>query len=633
MFGQETLFSLHSPYIEPGNLKLNCEAHLDIIENCDSNIHIFPELSITGYHCGDLFLNTNYLNQSLESLIELHNLCLKKRTLAIVGCPIESNGSLFNCAVIIGLKKIICKGKVELCVAQEYYEERWFDSALKIDNNNPVEFTKNNLEFQLTNTLDSLKINLNNNPINIGIEICEDSWSEICPAMLNDSLDIIVNLSASSDTISSREARKTMIKGISERKKVPYLYVSGSNGESSSISLLSNIHLVYDKSIVYEKHISNEDNLTTSVLVDFQALRAGSRQDGKKSRKILSKLLKKDNYQYKNYKVFNFTCENSLYQKANIHLPNYVKQPFHEELKSSKQKLDEIFKIQAKALRKRLIHTNSKKALLGLSGGIDSAYTLLVIKEACKGLETKPLAIVLPSLGSSEESQNIAIKFADLLDIDTKKIDISNISKISKELISLKTSLANENIQARLRTTLLMTMANDLNGIMVGTGTMSELAIGWCTYNADNMSMYNPNGGLPKTILIDIAKSLSHKFRVNEIINEILNRPYTPELEIVSNSKKIKTTEERIGLYEIIDFCLFYTLKYSISRENAYKKAKELFTEIPEEKIKFSVNSFYDRFIPSQFKRTIVPDSPKIFSFDLSPRGCLRIPSDIKNPF
>ena len=197
-------------------------------------------------------------------------------------------------------------------------------------------------------------------------------------------------------------------------------------------------------------------------------------------------------------------------------MPHFVVKPFHNELFASQQALDQVFLIQVQALKKRLVHTKAKFAVIGVSGGIDSAYSLIILNEACKKLDTKPFAVIMPSLGSSEESQNLAIELSKSLDVKFEKVDISKICLNIKESISLKTPIANENIQARLRTTILMTLANEINGIMVGTGTMSELAIGWCTYNADNMSMYNPNGGLPKTILIDIAKKVSEKNLINQ---------------------------------------------------------------------------------------------------------------------
>ena len=473
---------------------------------------------------------------------------------------------------------------------------------------------------------------INNKDVLIGIEICEDAWGEVSPSMLYENVDIVFNLSASSDTIQSRQARKNMIKGISDRKRFPYFYVSGSNGESSSISLLRNIHIISDKSLYLEKYESIGENLSTSIFVDFDAIRASNRQIGRRSNKVLNEFLNNGKSIKQASEIYNFNLD-EVVSDFDISIPNYEKKPFHNELSSGKQELKEVFMIQVQALRKRLKHTNSKSAILGVSGGIDSAYSLMILKEACKGLKVNPIAVIMPSLGSSSESQKLAIDLAKALKIEFKKIDISELSLDMKNKISLQSSIAKENIQARLRTTILMTLANDLQGIMVGTGTMSELAIGWCTYNADNMSMYNPNGGLPKTILIDVAKIISENKSHSQIINEILKRPFTPELEVDNDNNSAKTTEQRVGLYSIIDFCLFYTLKYGMVRSDAMKICKDLFSEVSEDQLQFSINNFYDRFIPSQFKRTIIPDSPKIFSFDLSPRGCLRIPSDVKNPF
>ena len=624
------LISLHSPYTEPGNLSKNLNTHLNLIEKYDSNFHIFPELSITGYNCGDLFFNSNYLNNAIENIHKLHFYCKKHNKVSILGSPFEFKGNLYNCAVIVGLSKIIYKAKIELCSAQEYYEDRWFKSGISI---NFEEVESAELEFEITNTLAPLNLNINTQEISIGIEICEDAWGEITPSMLYENIDIVLNLSASSDTIQSRQARKNMIKGISDRKRVPYFYVSGSNGESSSISLLRNIHIISDKSIYKEKYESLSESLTTSIFIDFNALRASNRQTGSRSNKLLNSLFNPNKDFPKNVsESYNYELKD-ISNNFDLTLPNYVRDPFHNELLSSEQGLDEVFQIQVQALKKRLKHTNSKSAIVGVSGGIDSAYSLLILNESCKGLDIKPISVIIPSLGSSEESQELAINLSKSLNIQFKKIDISDLSLDIKNKISLESSVANENIQARLRTTILMTLANDMEGIMVGTGTMSELAVGWCTYNADNMSMYNPNGGLPKTILVDVARMISKNKPHEKIIEEILMRPFTPELEIPEDVERVLTTEQRVGLYSIIDFCLFYTLKYGMIRTDALEISKKLFLDLTNKEIEFSINSFYDRFIPSQFKRTIIPDSPKIFSFDLSPRGCLRIPSDLNNPF
>ncbi len=623
--------SLHSPYIEPGDLSNNFSSHLDLINNSNSDIHIFPELSLTGYNCGDLFFNNNYINEAFENIKKIHEICIKKKILAIVGSPLALNGSLYNCAVIVGLPKIIARAKVELCSANEYYEDRWFKSGISLPSNK--EIICSGIDFQISSSYEPLNLRINDQFISIGIEICEDAWGEISPSMLFDNVDCIVNLSASSDTIAARELRKNMIKGISTRKRIPYLYVSGSSGESSSISLLRNIHIIYDMSICYEKYESIGKTLTSKIFIDFDFLKARIRQSGKKSNRLLNYLFTdRKEFKDRNNNIYKF-APNIQKSEYDLKLPNFCKKPFHNELSERNQHLSEVFDIQVEALKKRLRHTNSHIAVIGLSGGIDSAYSLMVLKEACNDIKTEPLALIMPSLGSSNESQQLASQLANDLKINSEIIDISKLSEDAKDIISINTSIAKENIQARLRTTVLMTLANDKNGIMVGTGTMSELAIGWCTYNADNMSMYNPNGGLPKTVLVDIARNISKDKPYEKVINEILSRPFTPELEIPNEDNYIKTTEERIGLYSVIDFCLFYTVNYGIGREEAKIISKDLFNELPIDILEFSIDNFYDRFIPSQFKRTIVPDSPKIFSFDLSPRGCFRVPSDIKNPF
>lgn len=623
------LISLHSPYIEPGDISRNLNTHIELINKSDSNFHVFPELSITGYNCGDLFFNSNYLNNAVESIKKIHTFCRNNNKVAILGTPFELKGNLYNCAVVVGLSKIIYKAKIELCSAQEYYEDRWFKSGIAI-NDETLDLSV--FDFEISNTLVPLSLKINDKELLVGIEICEDAWGEITPSMLYENVDIVFNLSASSDTIQSRQARKNMIRGISDRKRFPYFYVSGSNGESSSISVLRNIHIVSDKSLYVEKYESIGKDLTTTISVDFQAIRAANRQSGRRSNNLLNYLILNNSDSKNPVRPYSYEFKEVL-SGYDLSLPNYVRKPFHDELKSSQQDLKEVFLIQVQALKKRLRHTNAESAIIGVSGGIDSAYSLLILKEACKGLKVKPVAVVMPSLGSSDESQNLAIDLAKSLDVEFKRIDISDLSVDVKSMIALESSIASENIQARLRTTILMTLANEMKGIMVGTGTMSELAIGWCTYNADNMSMYNPNGGLPKTILIDVARIISENKPYEMIIKDILMRPFTPELEIHDDKKVVKTTEQRVGLYSVIDFCLFYTLKYGLIRSEAKIIAKKFFLEVSQDELEFSVDNFYDRFIPSQFKRTIMPDSPKIFSFDLSPRGCLRIPSDVKNPF
>lgn len=620
--------SLVSPKIQPGDITSNINEHISYISSNNSDIYVFPELSVSGYHCGDLFFNKNYLDECIRGLLKLNKECLKNNVLAVVGSPVYNKGSLYNCAVILGLSKILCKSKIELCVVQEYYEERWFKSGLFL--NAPILVEDKSFSFELTNTLFPIDLFVNGESLRLAIDICEDAWAEVSPSMLIDNPDLIINISASSDTISTRKSRRNIIKGICERKKVPYLYVSGSCAESTSLSLLNNIHYVFDSSISYEEYNSNENSLLTNIKIDFDYIRTGKRHFGKRSAATFEKIKSEIKLDYSDLKYYEFNSNLKQSDKVDLYLPHFYQKPFHSELQNNEKSLKDIFIIQASALRRRLSHTNAEFAIVGISGGIDSAYTLLIVYEACKEIQTKPLPVILPSLGSSEESQNLAQQLSEKLGLDFKKIDISEITEKTKNKCGFENSLSIENIQARLRTALLMTIANENKGIMVGTGTMSELAVGWCTYNADNMSMYNPNGGMPKTVLIDTARKIMNDYGVEKVLSQIIERPFTPELEINNNSK---TTEERVGLYSIIDFCLYYSLRYSLDRKSAIEKGKILFPHIEKRQLEFSVNSFYDKFIPSQFKRTIIPDSPKLFSFDLSPRGCLRVPSDLVNPF
>ena len=594
-----------------------------IDEAINKNIQIisFPELSITGYTCGDLFNQDILIDASYEGIKDLVNYSKDKMIVIIVGSPIKCENKLYNCAVVINNGKILgIVPKTYIPNYNEFYEMRWFKSSndLKVKEINL--FNENvpiGVDLIFTSKL--------NDELKFGIEICEDVWS-LYPKS-NDyaskGANIIFNLSASNEIIGKYEFRKELIKMQSIKTISGYIYASSGINESSTDLLFSGSSLIYEngKLLGENNRFDFDSNLIYSD-IDIKRLI----NDRRKNTSFISNTDK----QYRNI-YFTTSKNNSISRKYN----KYPFVPANEEKREERCK--EIINIQSSALAKRLRHTNIKKCVIGVSGGLDSTLAFLVIKKAFEKLKIDNkniIAVTMPGFGTTNRTYKNAIDLikinnATLIEVDIKKACLVHYNDIGQDINNH--DITYENAQARERTKILMDIANKENALVIGTGDLSELALGWCTYNGDHMSMYSVNSSIPKTLVKYLVKYIADTdIKNKKVLYDILSTPISPELLPADEKGNIKQiTEDKIGPYILHDFYLYHFLRYGASPKKIYMLAINTFSsEYSKEEILKWLKVFLKRFFTQQFKRSCMPDGVKVGSISLSPRGDLRMPSD-----
>jgi NAD+ synthase (glutamine-hydrolysing) len=608
--------ALISPKIEVGNPVFNVKEMLKPLTNSKADIAIFPELSISSYSCGDLFFQKNLLEDSYQALEYFlnHN---QFSGIVVLGMPLILEQLVLNCAVVIQRKEILgIIPKFYLPNTKEYYEKRWFNSGFDvIDNYQEIEILGKKVPFG--------NIIFSNGELSFGIEICEDMWATISPGNLLsvNGANLIINISASNEVVGKNNVRKNAVLEHSRKNSGAYIYCSAGASESSSETVFSGHNIVANNARLLKE--TNVFSLETTVLetdLDIDRLKYERRINSSYRDSVLKYRLK--------YQTVRFELEESQDFKF---VEPWDKLPFVPKDNSYDDFL-KIASIQEYGLAKRLSHTNIKNLVVGISGGLDSSLALLVAVNAFEHLGIDKMnihAYTLPGLHTSERTNVNANKLMKLLGVKAVEIDLKQHIKDHLKLIkhdSSKQDNTYENSQARARTMLLMNLANKLNGLVLGTGDLSEIALGWSTYNGDQMSMYNVNGGIPKTVVRFMIKSYAdHKFNeeIAEVLYDIIDTPITPEL------KADQTTEELIGKYEINDFILY---RYMICGDTAerIKYLLKIVFELEKLEVDSYVNNFFTRFFSQQFKRAASPDSPKVFDFALSPRSDFKIVSDIK---
>ena len=594
-----------------------------IDEAVNKNIQIisFPELSITGYTCGDLFNQDILIDKSYEGLKDLVDYSKDKMIVIIVGSPIKCENKLYNCAVVINNGKILgIVPKTYIPNYNEFYEMRWFKSSndLKIKEINLFnEIVPIGVDLIFTSKLDD--------ELKFGVEICEDVWS-LYPKSndyASSGASIIFNLSASNETIGKYDFRKELIKMQSIKTISGYVYSSSGINESSTDLLFSGSSLIYEngKLLSENNRFDFNSNLIYSD-VDIKRLV----NDRRKNTSFISNTDK----EYRN--IYFTTSKNNLISRK------YSKYPFvpsNEEKREERCK--EIINIQSSALAKRLKHTNIKKCVIGVSGGLDSTLAFLVIKKAFEKLKIDNkniIAVTMPGFGTTNRTYEnaldlIKINNATLKEIDIKKACLVHYSDIDQDINNH--DITYENAQARERTKILMDIANKENALVIGTGDLSELALGWCTYNGDHMSMYSVNSSIPKTLVKYLVKYIADTDKKNKkVLYDILSTPISPELLPADEKGNIKQiTEDKIGPYILHDFYLYHFFRYGASPKKIYMLAVNTFeNEYSKEEILKWLKVFIKRFFTQQFKRSCMPDGVKVGSISLSPRGDLRMPSD-----
>ncbi len=588
-------------------------------------IIVTPELSLTGYTCGDMFLQDKLVKDSIIGLEYVLSETKSLNIISIIGMPISTNNALFNCGVVINRGKLLgIIPKTYIPNYKEFYECRWFSSSLNLDINE-IEL----LGQKVPLGCDLLFQDRKNPNITFAIEICEDLWAVTPPSndYAKSGATIIFNLSSSNELIGKHNYRKNLISSQSSKTISAYIYASSGMLESTSDILFGGASLIYENGTLLKE---GERFLTESNIIyqDIDVLRLVNDRRVNKS--------------------FNFSSDNKIYRRINIDIHNnisklerkYSKYPFvpKDDILRNERCL-EIINIQSNALARRLIQLNYPKCVIGMSGGLDSTLAFLVTVRAFEklNLDNKNIiGITMPGFGTTDRTYNNSIKLVESYNTTLKEINIKEACAIHMKDIGLNPtdiSITYENIQARERTQILMDVANMEKGIVIGTGDLSELALGWCTYNGDHMSMYSVNSSIPKTLIrylvkwfMDNEKGIRH-----DVLKDILSTPISPELLPPDKYGNIvQKTENSIGPYVLHDFFLYHFLRYGVRPKKLYFLALHTFNDFSREDILNYLKIFINRFFTQQFKRNCVPDGIKVGSISLSPRGDLRMPSDME---
>lgn len=588
-------------------------------------IIVTPELSLTGYTCGDMFLQDKLVKDSIIGLEYVLSETKSLNIISIIGMPISTNNALFNCGVVINRGKLLgIIPKTYIPNYKEFYECRWFSSSLNLDINE-IEL----LGQKVPIGCDLLFQDRKNPNITFAIEICEDLWVVTPPSndYAKSGATIIFNLSSSNELIGKHNYRKNLIFSQSSKTISAYIYASSGMLESTSDILFGGASLIYENGTLLKE---GERFLIESNIIyqDIDVLRLVNDRRVNKS--------------------FNFSSDNKIYRRINIDIHNnisklerkYSKYPFvpKDDILRNERCL-EIINIQSSALARRLIQLNYPKCVIGMSGGLDSTLAFLVTVRAFEklNLDNKDIiGITMPGFGTTDRTYNNSIKLVESYNATLKEINIKEACTIHMKDIGLNPtdiSITYENIQARERTQILMDVANMEKGIVIGTGDLSELALGWCTYNGDHMSMYSVNSSIPKTLIrylvkwfMDNEKGIRH-----DVLKDILSTPISPELLPPDKYGNIvQKTENSIGPYVLHDFFLYHFLRYGVRPKKLYFLALHTFNDFSREDILNYLKIFINRFFTQQFKRNCVPDGIKVGSISLSPRGDLRMPSDME---
>lgn len=601
-----------------------------------ANVIVFPELSLTGYTCGDLFFQQTLLANVRAAITDITERTKEDDIIITFGAPLNINNQLYNTAITI-YHGIIWGVSVKTFLPNynEFYEKRWFSPANTLD---CTELAAS----EIYDVVDDYVVSIGNNLIftipgkfKIGIELCEDVWAPVTPSEFSSmaGAELILNLSASNDTIGKREYRHDLIKSKSASLRCAYVYVSSGTGESSTDLVFSGHTIFAENGRVMKENESITDN-DYLLTCDFDFGRIKSdRIKGKTfidTYNVYGKLVPHCEIVLNDTEAISSSDASSYNISANPFIPST------ESKRLSRCK--NIFMMQVSGLAKRLSVTGSKM-VVGVSGGMDSTLALLVAAQTLKKMNrpmTDLVGITMPAFGTTNRTYTNSLKLMETLGISTKTIPIKEACELHYRDIGHDIQVKDvtfENVQARERTQVLMDYANQINAIVVGTGDLSELALGWCTYNADQMSMYGVNASIPKTLvkwLIDSVIKYDIFPESSEVLKDIIDTPISPELLPPDKDGNIsQRTEDVVGPYELHDFYLYYMMRFGFCPSKIYAMAKIAFQgKYDNETIKKWMKTFYRRFFTQQFKRSCMPDGVKVGSVCLSPRGDWRMPSD-----
>lgn len=613
-----------TPKIKVADVDCNTELICNQIDEAAKNgvkVLVFPELCLTGYTCSDLFWQSLMLEKVKEKTIEIARYSKEYDMLIMVGIPYEHNGKLYNVAVVLHKGKILgMVTKKHLPNYSEFYEARHFtkgfEKVVTVDFAGQKVPMGMNILFKCENRPDMV----------IGVEICEDLWVPNPPSIRHTmaGATIIANLSASDEVTGKSIYRRDLVAGQSARLICGYIYADAGEGESSTDLVYSAHNMIAEngRMLAEAKRFINQ---TVYGDIDLDRIKNERR-----------KMTTYDSKDEEDYTVVTFEMNmdnNELSTKIN-------NMPFVPgDIAKRNERCEEILTIQAMGLKKRLEHTNAKSAVIGISGGLDSTLALLVTVRAFDmlGRDRKGIvAVTMPGFGTTDRTYDNALKMIEKLGTTFIEINISDAANEHFKAIGHDSSIHDvtyENVQARQRTLYLMNLANQYNGFVVGTGDLSELALGWATYNGDHMSMYGVNASIPKTLVRHLVRYYADTcddIELNKVLMDVLDTPVSPELLPPQDNGEIaQKTEDLVGPYELHDFFMYYMLRLGYTPKKIYYLARNAFEGIyDDETILKWLKTFYRRFFAQQFKRSCLPDGPKVGTVAVSPRGDLRMPSD-----
>ena len=605
----------------------------------------FPELSVTGYTCADLFF-TQQLQRN--ALLALQDICAFTRNLPIivlVGAPLKVDNNLYNCAFVMTDGEVVgVVPKINLPNTGEFYEKRWFSSGRDVLEHNvnsirpripTIELWGNDVPF-------GIDLLFATNEYSFGIEICEDLWSPL-PASTQLAIqgaEIIFNLSSSNCVTGKHTFRQRMITQQSARVHCGYVYTSSGIGESTTDIVFSGSTYIAENGEMLE--IGERFQMNSSMIIseiDVERLRIDRQRNTNFTHD------KHGHYRHIHVAPLERSIEDgSAYSleargEGPMHR-HFTKTPFLPKKKESDDYCEDVLNLQVHGLLRRWQHTHAESLVIGISGGLDSTLALIVSVLAADRLgynRSQVIGVTMPGFGTSDRTYQNALAMMEELGVSIHEVPIRDMA--TQHLHDIGHDINNhdityENAQARIRTLVLMNLANKYNGLVVGTGDMSELALGWATYCGDHMSMYGVNAGVPKTLVRYMVRYAAENIfgeRLREILMDVIATPVSPELLPTDEEGNIaQITEDKVGPYELHDFFMYYYLRYGFTREKIAYMATMAFDGVyTEEVIQHWLNVFMRRFFTQQFKRSCLPDGPKVVGVSLSPRGDLRMPSDV----
>ncbi len=628
-----------SPALRVTDVTYNTHMIIEALEQAavrGCHLALFPELCITGYSCADLFYQSLLREQARSALQSIAQAAGQHQIAVVVGLPLEAGGKLYNCAAFVSDHRVLgIVPKTYLPTTNEYYEERWFSSSRE----RTVESVQ--LDGQGIPFGTDLLFHAQNLPgCVVGIEICEDLWAVQPPSgnMALAGATVLLNPSASDEVLSKSDYRRALVQQQAARCLAAYLYAGAGAGESTTDVVWGGHSLIAENGIILAE--TERFHFSTQIAVadiDVQRLIHERVKNSSFSSAVAPQFYRSIHFSLPEPEVRLSSSQGILFR------PDLSPTPFvPADLTQRGKHCREIFHIQSTGLAKRLKHTGLTRITLGLSGGLDSTLALLVTLRAFDTLALKRegiVAITMPGFGTSTRTRTNAERLAQLLGVTLRHIPIR--AAVQQHLQDIEHDphvhdITYENAQARERTQILMDMANQLDALVVGTGDLSELALGWCTYNGDQMSMYHVNAGVPKTLvryLIEWCAESLFTGEIAEVLHDISATPITPELLPLGENETVQQeTEVSIGPYLLHDFFLFYIVRHAFSPRKVFWLASQAFTtQYTPEEILHWLRVFYQRFFAHQFKRSAMPDGPKVGSVALSPRGDWRMPSDASN--